>query len=138
MRLVALGGGTSSYSLVCVGTRWASGVHAHAVCTCGAHAVCVRCACGVHAACARGVCMRRVHACLLSKVGAACAIELQSHCAATLHREAREVSQATVAAHTQAEAEAEESSGACLDRHSRAQGAQKFGEPCKKVSLPNP
>ena len=75
-----------------------------------------------------------------AEVGAACAIELQSHCAATLHREASEASQKPTTgrfakAPARAPAQAEETSGACLDRHSRTQGARKFGDTCSKVLL---
>ena len=66
-----------------------------------------------------------------AEVGAACAIELQSHCAATLHREASEASQKP----SPRLAKAGETSGACLDRHSRTQGARKFGDTCSKVLL---
>jgi len=74
-----------------------------------------------------------------AEVGAACAIELQSHCAATLHREASEASQKPTTrlarASARAPAQAEETSAACLDRHSRTQGARKFGDTCSNVLL---
>ena len=121
-------------------TRCTHAVHTRctrAVHTCGAHMRCTHAVhmCGTHVRYPRAL-LSGARACFLTQVGAACATELQSRCAATLHRDASRTAPPALGG-AQAPTETE-TSAACLDRHSRAQGAQQLGKLCREVRPPSP